>query len=84
MTDQDAAFQAGYDDVMRMHAEAQRRGWRVPERIIAREIMRCEHSARASLAGQPLPVLGPRPFPPQWYRGRAAAMREILRDVRGM
>lgn len=74
----DPAYQAGYADMLRMHAEAQRRGWRVPLRRIVREIFLLEHSA-AGQRTDTLPVLGRRPLPPQWYRGRAAALREILR-----
>ncbi len=74
----DPAYQAGYFDMLRMHAEAQRRGWRVPERRIVREIFWLEHSAAAP-RNDTLPLLDRPLYPPQWYRGRAAALREILR-----
>lgn len=79
---QDPTYRAGYDDMMRMHAEAQRRGWRVPERIIVREILRLERSATPPSGSRPLPMLESAPYPPAWYRGRAAALREILRLLR--
>ena len=77
----DPAYQAGYADMLRMHAEAQRRGWQVPLRRIVREIFLLEHSA-AGQRTDTLPMLGRRPMPPLWYRGRAAALREILRRER--
>jgi hypothetical protein len=77
----DPAYQAGHTDMLRMHAEAQRRGWRVPLRRIVREIFLLEHSAAGQRADT-LPMLERRPMPPQWYRGRAAALREILRRER--
>jgi hypothetical protein len=77
----DPAYQAGYQNMMRMHAEAQRRGWHVPARRIAQEILWLEHSASAP-AGKPLHMLERPLYPPPWYRGRAAALREILRHER--
>ena len=77
----DAAYREGYEDMMRMHAEAQRRGWHVPERIIVREIMRLEHSATPPAGDRLVPMVEPKPYPPGWYRGRAAALRAILRDL---
>jgi hypothetical protein len=74
----DPAYQAGYRDMMRMHAEARRRGWRLPERRIVREIVWLEHSAAAPRTDA-LPLLERPLYPPEWYRGRAAALREILR-----
>jgi hypothetical protein len=74
----DPAYQAGYDDMMLLHEEAQRRGWRTPpERILVREILRLEHSAAAPRANV-LPVLDHAIYPPAWYRGRADALRAIL------
>ncbi len=73
------AYQAGFESMQRMHAEAKRRGWRVPPRIIVREIMRLEHSAMAP-GGNTLPMLDRPVYPPEWYRGRAGALRAILHE----
>ncbi len=81
--DESLAYRQGYTDMMQMHDQAQRRGWSVPERLIVREILRLEHSALPPRTGTPVPTLGPRPYPADWYRGRAAALREILRAMRG-
>lgn len=75
----DPAYDAGYADMMRMHALALRRGWRVPERLMILEIMRLEHSASAP-TGQQLPMLDQPLYPEGWYRGRADAIRAILRE----
>ena len=72
------AYQAGYADMMRLHTEAQRRGWRVPARRMVLEIQWLEHSASAPV-GPALPMLDRPLFPPEWYKGRADAIREILR-----
>jgi hypothetical protein len=72
------AYRAGYTEMMRMHAEARRRGWRIPARRIVQEIVWLEHSASAPV-GQTLPMLDRPLYPPEWYRGRADALREILR-----
>ena len=79
MQSNDPNFEAGYADMMRVHARAMRRGWRVPERIMVMELMRLEHSASPP-EGQPLPMLEQPLFPEGWYRGRAAAIRDILRQ----
>jgi hypothetical protein len=80
-THNDPAYQAGYSTMMRMHAEALRRGWRVPARRIAQEILWLEHSASAPV-GKTLAMLERPLYSPAWYRGRAAALREILRRER--
>ncbi len=77
----DPAYHTGYATMMRMHAEAVRRGWRVPVRRIVQEILWLEHSASAP-AGKALAMLERPLYPPEWYRGRAAALREILRRER--
>jgi hypothetical protein len=78
----DPAYQAGYDDMMLLHEEAQRRGWRVPpERFLVREIVRLEHSAAAAPRSNLLPVLSHSAYPAAWYRGRADAIRDILRRL---
>lgn len=82
MVSDDPAYQAGFMDMMRMHALAQQRGWRVPERVIAREMMRLEHAAAGPTGGRDVPLLGQRMHPPAWYRGRADALRQILHEMR--
>lgn len=77
----DPAYLAGHADMMRLHAEARRRGWRVPARRMVLEIQWLEHSAAAPV-GQPLPMLNRPLMPPAWYKGRADAIREILRQER--
>ena len=79
----DTAYQTGYHTMMQMHAEAQRHGWRVPARRIAQEILWLEHSASAP-AGKTVAMLERPLYPPAWYRGRAAALREILRRERDL
>lgn len=78
----DPDFRAGYEEMWALHRRAERRGWRVPLRILAREMLRLEHSAAPPTGGRALPMLEEAPYPPNWYRGRAAALREILSALR--
>jgi hypothetical protein len=75
-------FRAGFDAMMRLHQEALRRGWQVPDRMLVIEIVRLEHAARLPRPSRTLPVLARPLFAPDWYRGRAEALREILRTQR--
>ncbi len=77
-----ADYRAGFAALLRLHAEAQRRGWRVTERFLVREIRQLEHSAHAPTSGRPLPVLDRPLYAPDWYRGRADALRQIVREQR--
>jgi len=80
-TTQDADYAAGYAAMMAMHDEAVRRGWRTPPaRRIVTEILWLERSAtRQRTSSSALPVLEQPLYPEGWYRGRADALRELLR-----
>jgi hypothetical protein len=79
--EQDPAYQAGYADMMVLHAEARRRGWPAPpSRRLVTEIMWLERSAAVQQRhDNSLPVINAPLRAPAWYLGRADAIRGILR-----
>jgi hypothetical protein len=79
----DQHYQAGYRDMMWLHQEAIRRGWPMPpERRLVMEIMWLERSASMSRSqSTSLPILNHPLYPSAWYRGRAEAIKMILRET---
>lgn len=71
----DAAYLAGYQSVMRELTWASRRGWQPTERDLALAILRAQRVYTTARAG--IFVGGQRP---EWLHGRADALRALLRQ----
>jgi hypothetical protein len=81
----DPDYQAGYAAMMRLRNYARRSGWPTPpERILVTELLWLERSARiaAHHDEHTLEMFDQAVKPAAWYRGRAAALRLILREAR--
>lgn len=71
----DAAYRDGYSRVMREIAWARRRGWLPTEREIVLALSQALKVYSAVRGGK---SIGGRP--PEWLRGRADGLRELLRQ----
>lgn len=71
----DAAYLAGYQSVMRELAWARRRGWQPTERDLVLAITQAQRVYTTARSGKF--VGGQRP---EWLHGRADAMRALLRQ----
>ena len=81
----DPDYQAGYAAMMRLHRYAMRHDWPIPpERRLVIELLWLERSAKSAAqhGEHTLAMLDHAVQPSAWYRGRADALRNILREQR--
>jgi hypothetical protein len=74
----DPDYQAGYQRTMRFAERAKQQGWRFSDRRLVHEIIQHERAAYIREKSS-LPVVGPHTRSAAWNRGRADALRELLR-----
>ncbi len=74
-------YQAGYAQVMWLAAQARRRGWRLSDRQLVHEILNAERSALVREKSS-LPIIDPSAHSAAWHRGKAEALRTLLREQR--
>jgi hypothetical protein len=73
----EAAYQAGYQRTMREYRWARAHGWLPTERQLVVALAQSHRVYSAARGGKP--IGGPRP---DWLRGRADALRELLQQMR--
>jgi hypothetical protein len=73
-------YQAGFARVMRYAEHARLRGWRISDRQLVHEIVQSERAAQIREKSS-LPILG-EVHSAAWNRGRADALRALLRSQR--
>jgi|GEM_PF-3042683 len=81
----DPDYRAGYAAMLRLRGYAERAGWPIPPpRRLISEIFWLERSAANAqhTPGRVLEMLDQPLYAAAWYRGRAAALRELLRESR--
>jgi hypothetical protein len=77
----DPDYQAGYQRTMRFARRAKQQGWRFSDRRLVHEIIQHERAAYIRKKSS-LPIVGPQTRSASWNRGRADALRELLRAQR--
>ncbi|MBA2287779.1 MAG: hypothetical protein H0W02_20080 [Ktedonobacteraceae bacterium] len=75
-------YQAGYEQVMWFARRAHARGWRLTDRQLVHEIMQAERAALIREQSS-LPMVGTEVRSSAWHRGKAEALRMLLREQRG-
>jgi len=73
-------YQAGFARVMRYAEHARLRGWRISDRQLVHEILQSERAANIREQSS-LPIFGEMRSA-AWNRGRADALRTLLRSQR--
>ncbi len=71
-------YQAGFTRVMRYAEHAKLRGWRISDRQLVHEIVQSERAAQIRERSS-LPIVGEM-HSAAWHRGRADALRRLLRN----
>jgi hypothetical protein len=77
----DPDYQAGYQRTLRFAARARKQGWQFSDRRLVHEIIQHERAAYIREKSS-LPIVGPHARSAAWNRGRADALRELLRAQR--
>jgi hypothetical protein len=77
----DPDYQAGYQRTMRFAARARKQGWQFSDRRLVHEIIQYERAAYIREKSS-LPIVGSQTRSAAWNRGRADALRDLLRTQR--